>query len=606
MRTLLNLIVIALAALMPMSVCCSEIKFRTIQTRDGLSNNHVNTVFRDSQGFMWFGSAAGLNRYDGYSIKTYQSSHTDTTCLHDNYIQTIQEDRKGNLWICAGDRYSVFNPRTERFHWLKTSDYRGMGLSRNPNLIKLKGDTMYLSVPEEGLYRRCDNKTVRICSLPFGEEITDVAVSPTSGQLVAVSNTGMLHIINEKHAGCVKSIRIPGASVLHTAYSLFIDNIGRIWIYCVNGLTVYDSPKDRWIDGNSLVFYKGHSIRAINQDNRNNIWIGYDNDGIEVLDPAGESMLLKSDSRDMYSLGNNSIKCIYKDCDGGIWIGTYKKGVSVYYPSEYKFSFIDVADVNCITSSNTSGQEVFLGTDHSGLLRYNLLSGVVGNNILPVTENIPAIVCLAYSPDGTLWIGTYKYGAYRYDGNSFIHLSSRDGLAFDNVWAIVPEDDGSVWFGTLGGGIQLYNPKNHTFRNFNTANSGLTSDHINTMARGKDGMIYIGTTDGVFSLNPASLVISPVMKGRQKSEHFGSLNINQIIRDSRGLLWVGTREGLSAYDMQRDSIYDIQLKCDIHDIFIDGIIEGVDKSIWVTSDDNLFNIKVERDNLTGNYSSIVR
>lgn len=65
------ILIFALLVMACAPVASAEIKFRTISTTDGLSNNHVNAVFRDSKGFMWFGTASGLNRYDGYSFKVF-------------------------------------------------------------------------------------------------------------------------------------------------------------------------------------------------------------------------------------------------------------------------------------------------------------------------------------------------------------------------------------------------------------------------------------------------------------------------------------------------------------------------------------------------------
>lgn len=71
--------------------------FKHLEVKDGLSNNQVNAIYKDSRGFMWFGTASGLNRYDGYDIRVYRSQKDDETSLLDNYIEDIQEDAAGNL-----------------------------------------------------------------------------------------------------------------------------------------------------------------------------------------------------------------------------------------------------------------------------------------------------------------------------------------------------------------------------------------------------------------------------------------------------------------------------------------------------------------------------
>src|SRR5688500_6802143 len=75
------------------------LKFKRISTEQGLSQNHVLCIIQDSKGFMWFGTADGLNRYDGYNFKVYKNVIGDSTTLPNNYITTICEDSKGVLWI---------------------------------------------------------------------------------------------------------------------------------------------------------------------------------------------------------------------------------------------------------------------------------------------------------------------------------------------------------------------------------------------------------------------------------------------------------------------------------------------------------------------------
>jgi len=71
--------------------------FKHLEVKNGLSNNQVNAIYKDSKGFMWFGTASGLNRYDGYDIKIYRSQKNDIKSLPDNYVEKIQEDVWGNL-----------------------------------------------------------------------------------------------------------------------------------------------------------------------------------------------------------------------------------------------------------------------------------------------------------------------------------------------------------------------------------------------------------------------------------------------------------------------------------------------------------------------------
>ena len=91
-----------------------DMRFRRVDTREGLSNSQVNSILRDSHGYVWFGTNFGLNRYDGYRIRTFFSYDKDTTSLRNNRIDEIQEGYGGRLWLKQGMNYSVYDPVTEK------------------------------------------------------------------------------------------------------------------------------------------------------------------------------------------------------------------------------------------------------------------------------------------------------------------------------------------------------------------------------------------------------------------------------------------------------------------------------------------------------------
>ena len=91
-----------------------DVKFRRLDTSEGLSSSQVNSILRDERGYVWFGTSYGLNRYDGYRIRTYFSYDKDTTSLRNNRIDEIQEGFKGRLWLKQGMGYSMYDPVTEK------------------------------------------------------------------------------------------------------------------------------------------------------------------------------------------------------------------------------------------------------------------------------------------------------------------------------------------------------------------------------------------------------------------------------------------------------------------------------------------------------------
>ena len=105
---------IAVVLMLPMAVLADYL-FKTLDARDGLTSSQINCILKDSRGFVWFGTPAGLYRYDGYTFRNFQSDSQDGSSLNDSYINTIQETLDGNLLIQTSSGYCVYHPQTETF-----------------------------------------------------------------------------------------------------------------------------------------------------------------------------------------------------------------------------------------------------------------------------------------------------------------------------------------------------------------------------------------------------------------------------------------------------------------------------------------------------------
>jgi ligand-binding sensor domain-containing protein len=92
----------------------SHLKFKKLTSNDGLSQNFVSSILQDKNGFMWFGTKDGLNRYDGYEFKIYRHNPFDAASLSGNYISTLFEDSKERLWV-ASNTLDLFIPEKDAF-----------------------------------------------------------------------------------------------------------------------------------------------------------------------------------------------------------------------------------------------------------------------------------------------------------------------------------------------------------------------------------------------------------------------------------------------------------------------------------------------------------
>ena len=550
---------------------------------------------------MWIGTASGLNRYDGYSFRVYRIKEKDTRSLPDNYIETIQEDSEGRLWVRTGSGYSIYNPETDDFN----NDVEGwlweIGITGVVSRIYIDREKMFwIFLEGKGVYRYRPGEKEAVV-VPVTVERPGytgrLRFSEYEGGLLLAYGDGLLMCIDRMTLGIKWSTDEIAKDVgkgQYNSYELFADREGRIWIYGVIGTWIY-RPADRTWVLRSPRRDNFDVVRAVTEDKYGRIWVGYDQSGIHILEDGKAELILKNDPENPRSLSNNTVTALYEDEVGTMWVGLYKKGLSYYNESTFKFGMYDVGDVNCVEEGRDG--TVWLGMNGSGLIRWNMQTGerkrfTHAQGSQSVSNDV--IVCMLRDSKDRLWIGTYWGGLNCYDGNRFRHYRYEQGstntLASDNVWALAEDKDGCIWIGTLGGGLQCFDPSTGTFTSYTINNSKLQSDYVMTLCIGRNNRLFIGTSYGmsVMDLNTRQFMESPGSNSGGKN--ISSLNIIQVYEDSRGLLWVATREGLEVYDPQMNRLYDVPLDANFLKPFVLGIVEDGSQDIWVTAGGELTNV----------------
>lgn len=281
MKNRLMLLIIWLAVLFPAGA--QSYMFKHLEVRDGLSNNQVNGIYKDADGFMWFATASGLNRYDGYDIKVYHSEPGDSTSLPDNFIASIQEDGEGCLWIQTGGGYARYNPATETFDRGVDAWMRRIGIEGVPSLLYIDSDkTFWIYLADAGrLYRY----------MPGGEAATLVptafdrregrvlsAFSEHAGRLLMADDTGVLYSLDKQSLQLQwteTGFREWMGNGRMPVYSLYAGRSGRVWIYCERGMGCYNLRQGCW-EQLSRADEPFDAIRAVLEDKDGRVWLGKD------------------------------------------------------------------------------------------------------------------------------------------------------------------------------------------------------------------------------------------------------------------------------------------------------------------------------------------
>lgn len=586
-------------------VVAQSYQFKHLEVSDGLSNNSVNTICKDRDGFMWFGTTTGLNRYDGYTFKIYQHAENDPGSLPDNYITDIVEMPDGRFWVNTGRGYVLFDKEQDCFITDVTGFMKNLESGGVPEqvFVDREGNTC-LSVAGEGCYRYKEGGKRLFFSyvehsLPE-HGVTQIA--ECSDGLLLIYNTGLLVCLDRATLAIkwqsdeIKKY-IPAGKTIE--FSLFVDRDNCIWAYSLMGIWAYDCGTKSWRTDLTAI-WSSHPdviIHAVAQDIEGRIWVGKDYDGIDVLEKeTGKVTSLVAHDDNGRSLPHNTIYDLYADRDGIMWVGTYKKGVSYYSESIFKFNMYEWGDITCIEQADEN--RLWLGTNDHGILLWNRSTGKAEPFWRDAEGQLPnPVVSMLKSKDGKLWVGTFNGGLYCMNGSQIRSYKEGVGnaLASNNVWALVEDDKGRIWIASLGGGLQCLEPVSGTFETYTSSNSALLENNVTSLCWVDNNTLFFGTANqGVGMMDMRTREIKKI-QGQSGNVKLSNDAVNHVYKDSRGLVWIATREGLNVYDTRRHVFLDLSPVAEAKGNFIAAITEDQERNMWVSTSRKVIRVTVASD-----------
>ena len=601
----------------------TQYSFLKLDNLDGLVNNQVTCFFKDSRGFVWIGTTAGLSRFDGTEFVNYKHSIGDTSSIVDNYIETIQEDKKGNLWIETRDSYVVYLFDQEHFI-TNIDDVLGIqGISSEIELIYVDEQKNFWIKRYSKQYAELYNYEKKVLEFPWPMDkqskhsIVDF-VQAGSAFYYLFSN-GEIQSFNKDTYQLLNTDNYLkgklGVDSLSTR--IFVDNEDDIWFYAnYNGIQHYKSRSNTWEHYDTRttdIKLCSNIVTKIIQDEKGKIWIGTDHGGINILNKySGEIKLLQEQPDNEKSLSQNSITDLYLDDKGIVWVGTYKKGICYYHESVYKFphyqylvsdpSSLPYNDVNCFVEDKKGN--LWIGTNGGGLIyfdrqkkNYKVYTHQT-NKRNSLCNNV--IVSLYIDDKGLLWIGTFTGGLDRFDGANFKHFihdeENKFSLPNNNIWSITQVDPDQLIIGTLGGGVVQFDKRKEVFKPLeNNGSIEPQSPFVLQIYKLKNGNLFMATANGVafYDVKEKRYKHHPV-KNLKQALPLTIKSINAVLEDSRGLLWIASREGLTVLNPNTDFIKNFTAEDGLPEDIMKCLLEDEYQSIWISKSNGLSQVVVNQ------------
>jgi signal transduction histidine kinase/ligand-binding sensor domain-containing protein/DNA-binding response OmpR family regulator len=606
-----------------------QYQFSHLNIDNGLPHNDINCFYKDQKGFLWLGTMAGLARYDGYRFKVYNHRSKNSSTISDSDVRTINEGPDQKLWIETRAGLDIYDPETERFdHNIKPELEKYGILEGNVRMVR-KGhnNTFWFVSMVTGLYRYDGNikKSVhvshhlRVDNTIGASPVIDLA-EDKNGNAWIIHADGLLEMLSKTTKRVDQRISLADKFYDRESdtYRIFIDRQGLVWVYDVStstGVVSFDPATKLFKQiskGSSYLRLNSDIVTGVVQDKDDNIWIGTDHGGINVINKKTATIkYVLNNENDSKSLSQNSISSIYYDNQGIVWIGTFRKGINFYHPGIIKFNLIKhssdpgsliYSDVNRMVEDKLGN--IWIGTNGKGLVYYNRATEkFISYRHDPRNSNSlahDAIVGIYIDRFDKIWVGTYTGGFDVLDKGVFKHFKSipndLESLSDNKVSDFLEDSSNRFWIATMGGGLNLFDRSTGKFKRYRQHNNMVSSDYVFKILEDSHKNIWIGTSYGMNVLKKGSDRFIKVINDVKNENSLVNDNINSFIEDKSGKLWIGTRDGLSVFNPAANRFYNYTTDHGLPDNNIMDIQQDNLGYFWISTSNGLSKITVEEKN----------
>jgi len=551
----------------------SPLVLEHVTQEDGLSQSTVMDIVQDSQGFIWLATESGLNRYDGYAVRSYNRDRHDPAALRSDYIWQILEDGKGDLWLATegggvarwsrkSDAFTSFVHDPEDPHSIASDNVRALAATPDGRIwVGMRDGGLGLLDPSTGRVERYRTDANDPASLHGGSVFSLHADS--LGQLWIGTDKGLsqLDIASGRFTHYRHDPLDPHSLSDDHVISVFEDSVGSIWVGTfTGGLNRLDRSRsgfERFRHNPDHARSLSHDyVRAIFEDDRGRLWIGTE-DGLNLMDRRrGDFTRYHKDRADPQSLRDDYIMAIYQDQSGLLWFGTRAGGVSRWNPGSWALGHYRedwIADAYVTSFADDGKGTVWIGTLGSGLARLDLTDHEVVPSPASAMLADQRVMSLLRDQSGRLWIGTMTGGltmyapdsgeatTYRADGDDEISPGA------DGIMALFEDRTGNIWVGTFGGGVSMFDPLSRTFRHYRhdpDDPASLAGRRATDIVEDLNGLIWVATDSGGLSMiDRAGDTVHSFRHDPDDPTSLSSDSIYALHVTQDGSLWIGTAGG---------------------------------------------------------------
>ncbi len=585
-------IIAATAALvLTLTVAAAPYGFKSYMTADGLSDNRVLCALQDSYGFMWLGTANGLNCFDGLHNTVYRDMVSDGTVFENDLITSLFE-HDGNIWLGGDFGLYVYRRADNTFTRFEVKTRYGVPISSTVDKMeRTQNGIIWICTQGQGFFLYDPATATLTQDSRHNGFISDMTIA-TDGLVYLISLDGLLLVYNQE-GHFQRQYEVPGFVVDKS--KMCIENVGsRIFIGCDQGLFRLNSeagsidrvplnaPSDLYVRAlmareTELLLGTDHGlyaytladgcltriddpssvntalsddcINALVSSDDGTLWVLTERGGVDIQPPLPQGLALLPVPLRSHDLSNR-VLAICPTTDGQLWAGT-ESGLYVCDPVAATFTRPAQlpATIEEVGALLEDGDDLWIGTQNAGLYILNKRTGALRHHTYsadrPYTIASNEVTSLLRTRDGDIYVGT-SWGLRLYDRSQehFMFFSEISSMtAFNDL---LEDHNGNVWAATDGHGLLVKRRGTPAFNAYFADSSNphaLPNNAVTSVACDSRGNVWVATKGGgLCRYRPATDDFERIGPADSPLQHE---QIYYIQEDAAGNLWLGIGNGLA-------------------------------------------------------------
>ena len=594
-------------------------QFEHLSVKDGLSNNLVNCILQDREGFMWFGTNNGLNKFDGHTFTVFQPDlNNPTRSFQNNQISGLYEDHANRLWaITEGGGLHEVNKRTGRVtpHPIRATN---AGLWNYQHSV-YEDSQHHLWLSTLGGLARYEPARHRFTLYPLPQPEATIKIVFEDPQHRFWVGTFQGLYLFDRATGRYTPIPVAGVSGPQPTFiAFYLDAQQVLWMGTAtagHSLFRLDLRQQPW----KLVPYNPGGqlnpfvyLNGIHRDGQGFLWVGTTN-GLQRIDPATNRVFTyHPDPLNPKGISSNNAQAVYHDRAGTIWVGT-DNGIDYQSATKKPFmtlqvkpnlSTVNLPENRVVALLVDSHSQLWMSTEYN---TYRTEASMDRSSQVPPrflgTVGRKKNAIKAFLPDGNagVWLATAA-GLYRYDQAAKHYTSYPSAIPAEYI---DQSPTGTIWFGG-DGGIASFNPQTYRYQYYHYRPNDparFPNQYVHGLLVSQTGAVWVlFRKQGMVRFNPQTGQLSRYTAGGKN--HLNTNDVLTIYEDDAGILWLGTQQGgLNRFDPKTGIFSAITTRNGLLSNTIVGITSDNDGHLWLSTDKGLCRYN-PRDKSSRNYQTI--